>query len=57
MTMTTIYRYIFMGFVPPLLINLLFFTFVFLMGQLLKITKLINLTKRTITKSKENAGT
>ena len=34
-------RYILRSVITPLLVNLLFFTFIFLMGKMLKITKLI----------------
>jgi lipopolysaccharide export LptBFGC system permease protein LptF len=39
--MLIIHRYIFKGLIPPLLINLLFLTTVFLMTEMVKITKLI----------------
>ena len=39
--MKTIHRYILQGVLIPLGLNLLFFTFIFLMGKMLKITKLI----------------
>ena len=39
--MLIIHRYIFKGLIPPLFINLLFLTTVFLMTEMVKITKLI----------------
>ncbi|MBL0715842.1 MAG: LPS export ABC transporter permease LptF [Desulfosarcina sp.] len=39
--MKIIHRHIFLNVMTPLLVNLLFFTFIFLMGKMLKITKLI----------------
>ena len=38
---TILYRYIFTELIPPLLINLLFFVFVFLLAKILDITKMI----------------
>ena len=36
-----IYRYIFLELIPPFLVNLIFFTFIFLMTRILEITNLI----------------
>ena len=38
---TTINRYIFVELIPPFLVNLVFFSFIFLMTQILEITNLV----------------